>query len=115
MRIIVPAITALALDPIDPERITPMANSDGTLRLIDGKPVYTLRNVVVRDADGNTVRASSVKVHTVPANPVAELTSLRCVDCRITPWIDGRQVALSVVADRVELPRVSADTEAEDE
>ena len=115
MRISTPVAVALSLDAIDPKQISPVADSDGALRLVDGKPVYPLRNVVVRDADGQTVRASSVKVHTLPTTQVSSLTPLRCVDCLITPWADGRQIALSVIADHVEPMTSAAFMEADDE
>lgn len=114
MRLSIPTISGLALDNINPEAITPQADGDGTLRLVDGKPVYPLRNTVIRDSDGNTVRASSVKVHTLPTATIDALTPLRCINCRITPWLDGRQIALSVVADHVE-PLIVAGTEVDDE
>lgn len=87
MRISTPTVVAFAPDAIDPKDVTPATDDDGTLRMIDGAPVYLLRGVMVRDADGRTIKSSTVRVRTAPTTPIPPLTALRCVDCMLTPWV----------------------------
>ena len=101
-------VVAFAPDAIDPKDVTPATDDDGTLRMIDGAPVYLLRGVMVRDADGRTIKSSTVRVRTAPTTPIPPLTALRCVDCMLTPWVRDGRVALSVLADHVEIAAPNA-------
>lgn len=97
-------ITVIPTDDINPAALKPATDSDGNPRLMDGKPVFPLRGVVVK-VDGQTVEGATVKVRQVPSGTVPELTraTLRG-DIRITPWLPdgGRRIRYSILADGVE-------------
>lgn len=96
-------LDGVAIDAIEPDEIRPATGADGVLRVVDGAPVYPLRGVMVRDADGQAIKASSVRVRTAPTSPIPALSVVRCVDCVVTPWVRDGRVAISVLADHVEV------------
>lgn len=97
-------ITIIPTDDINPAALKPATDSDGNPRLMDGKPVFPLRGVVVK-VDGQTVEGATVKVRQVPSGTVPELTRANLTgDVRITPWLpdNGRRIRYSILADGVE-------------
>ncbi len=104
MRLRTVNLESVAIDDINPDSITPAVDSSGALRLVDGAPVHPLRGVIIRDADGRTVRSSTVRVITPPSALIPALTPLRCVNCTVTPWVaDNGRLSISVTADHVEM------------
>lgn len=98
------AITVIPTDDIDPATLKPAADQDGNPRLVDGKPAYPLRGVVVKIA-GQTVEGATVKVRQLPSALVPELTRVSLKgDVRITPWLpdSGRRIRYSILADAIE-------------
>lgn len=98
------AITVIPTDDIDPASLKPATDQDGNPRLVDGKPTYPLRGVVVK-ADGQTVEGATVKIRQIPSAVVPELTRAPLKgDIRITPWLPdgGRRIRYSILADGVE-------------
>lgn len=97
-------ITVIPTDDLDPSALRPATDPDGNPRLVDGKPVYPLRGVVVK-VDGQTVEGATVKVRQVPSGTVPELTRANLKgDIRITPWLPdgGRRIRYSILADTIE-------------
>lgn len=97
-------ITVIPTDDLDPSALRPAIDQDGQPRLVDGKPVYPLRGVIVKIA-GQTVEGATVKVRQVPAAVVPELTRANLKgDIRVTPWLpdNGRRIRYSVIADAIE-------------
>lgn len=97
-------ITVIPTDDLDPSALRPATDPDGNPRLVDGKPVYPLRGVVVK-VNGQTVEGATVKVRQVPSAVVPELTRATLKgDIRITPWLPdgGRRIRYSILADGVE-------------
>lgn len=97
-------ITVIPTDDLDPTTLRPATGQDGQPRLVDGKPVYPLRGVVVKIA-GQTVEGASVKVRQIPAAVVPELTRANLKgDVRVTPWLPdgGRRIRYSILADTIE-------------
>lgn len=97
-------ITVIPTDDIDPTALKPAADQDGSPRLVDGKPIYPLRGVVVKIA-GQTVEGASVKVRQIPAAVVPELTRANLKgDVQVTPWLpdNGRRIRYSIIADAIE-------------
>lgn len=103
MRLQTVDLVGVTIDDIDPESVQPLADENGVLRVVDGSPVYPLRGVMVRDADGRAIKASTLRVRTAPSASIPSLTALRCVGCTVTPWVRDGRVALSVLADHVEI------------
>ena len=97
-------ITVIPTDDLDPSALRPATDPDGNPRLVDGKPTYPLRGVVVK-VDGQTVEGATVKVRQVPSAVVPELTRATLKgDIRITPWLPdgGRRIRYSILADTIE-------------
>lgn len=97
-------ITVIPTDDLDPTALRPATDADGQPRLVDGKPVYPLRGVVVK-VNGQTAEGATVKVRQVPSVVVPELTRATLKgDIRITPWLPdgGRRIRYSILADGVE-------------
>lgn len=97
-------VTVIPTDDLDPSALRPATDPDGNPRLVDGKPVFPLRGVVVK-VDGQTVEGATVKVRQVPSGTVPELTRANLTgDVRITPWLpdNGRRIRYSILADGVE-------------
>ncbi|RYP94933.1 hypothetical protein [Bifidobacterium pseudolongum] len=93
----------VAMDYVAQEDLHPAEDNHGNMKMVDGKPVYSLRGVVVRDADGRTIKASTVRVKNRPTEDIPDMSKLRCVDCIASVWQDGNRIALSVTADHVEI------------
>lgn len=100
-------IEVIPLADIDGEALKP-ATAFGTEdpKLVDGKPVFGLPNIVVR-MDSDVLKTASVKLFTRPGR----LTALQPVALTghliITPWTsrDSGSVRLSIVADGVASPK----------
>lgn len=98
------SITVIPTDDLDPTALRPATDQDGNPRLMDGKPVYPLRGVVVK-VSGQTVEGASVKIRQIPSAVVPELTRATLKgDIRITPWLpdNGRRIRYSILADTIE-------------
>jgi hypothetical protein len=68
--------------------------------LIDGVPVYPLREVSIRQ-DGSPIQGASLKVK--HPTDLKALTPYTLVNPSVVAWVrDGRSVAFSVTADRLE-------------
>lgn len=104
-------LEAAVMDAIDPSRIHPATDENGSLRKVDNRPVYPVRGVTVRDETGRTVN-SSVRVFNVPTAPIPAMSTLRCVDCHIVPWIKKGELAVSVTADHLEIVETSVRRQA---
>lgn len=104
-------LEAAAVNAIDPGRIRPAVDEDGTLRLVDGRPVYPVRGVTVRDETGLAVN-STVRVLVAPTAPIPAMSTLRCVDCHINPWVRKGELTVSVTADHLEIVETSAHRQA---
>lgn len=96
-------MAGIAMDYLAKEDLHAAEDNHGNLRLVNGKPVYSLRGVVVRDAEGRTIKASTVRVKTKPADDIPDMSKVRCVDCIASVWQDGNRIAVSVTADHVEI------------
>lgn len=97
-------ITVIPTDDLDPAALRPATDQDGNPRLVDGKPTYPLRGVVVKIA-GQTVEGASVKVRQIPSAVVPELTRTNLKgDVQVTPWLpdNGRRIRYSIIADAIE-------------
>lgn len=98
-------IVVIPTDDIEPSALRPATDQNGNSRLVDGKPTYPLRGVVVK-IDGQTVEGASVKVRQVPSAVVPELIRATLKgDVRITPWLPdgGRRIRYSILADAIEM------------
>lgn len=109
MRLQTVDLIGVAIDDVMPETIHPSVDANGVIRVVDGAPIYSLRGVMVRDADGQVIKASSVRVRTAPAVAIPAMTAVQCVGCVVTPWVNGGRIALSVLADHVEPAATSID------
>lgn len=96
-------LEGIAMDYIAREDLRPAQDNQGNMRLDNGKPVYPLHGVVVRDADNRTIKASTVRVRIKPDEDIPDMATVRCVDCVASVWRDGNRIAISVTADHVEL------------
>ena len=93
------------LEDIDPDALEPAkAYQSEETKLVDGKPVYRLPDLYVKDGD---YKASiSIKVFTKPTEKIAGLTYINLVGkVEITPYIMNNRIAYSVVADGVEVSK----------
>jgi hypothetical protein len=109
MRIITDAkslnLKIAALEDIDPTTLEPAkAFQSEEVKLVDGKPVYRLPDLYVKDGD---YKANiSIKVFNRPAEKIAGLTYITLVGkVEITPFIMNDRIAYSVVADSVEVAK----------
>lgn len=94
-----------ALEDIDPSTLEPAkAYQSEEVKLIDGKSVYRLPDLYVKDGD---YKASiSIKVFNKPTEKIPGLTYIRLVgQVEITPYIMNGRIAYSVVADGVEVSK----------
>lgn len=84
-----------------------LKDRDGQLRLTDDKPVFALRNVVVKfraeDGSFESVQNASVKLFRAPNHALGELEILQLDGrVRVTPYVNGQnRLALSIVADGI--------------
>ena len=92
-----------ALEDIDPDALEPAkAYQSEETKLVDGKPVYRLPDLYVKD--GQYKASISIKVFNKPSETIAGLTYLNLVGkVEITPFIMNNRIAYSVVADGVEV------------
>ena len=104
-------LEAAAVDAIDPSTIHPATDENGTLKLVGGKPVYPVRGVTVRDETGRSVN-STLRVFVAPTAPIPAMSTLRCVDCHIAPWIRKGELTVSVIADHLEIIETPAHRQA---
>ncbi|MCI1642988.1 MAG: hypothetical protein LKI21_00305 [Bifidobacterium crudilactis] len=109
MRIITDAkslgLKIAALEDIDPAALEPAkAYQSEEIKLVDGRPVYRLPDLYVKDGD---YKASiSIKVFNKPAEKIAGLTYIVLTGkVEITPFIMNNRIAYSVVADSVEVAK----------
>lgn len=92
-----------ALEDIDPSTLEPakVFQSEET-KLVDGKPVYRLPDLYVKD--GQYKASISIKVFNKPVEKIAGLTYINLTGTvEITPFIMNNRIAYSVVADGVEV------------
>lgn len=92
-----------ALEDIDPDALEPakVFQSEET-KLVDGKPVYRLPDLYVKD--GQYKASISIKVFNKPSEKIPGLTYINLTGTvEITPFIMNNRVAYSVVADGVEV------------
>lgn len=115
MRIRTLDFEGVALNDVIPDDIHPAIGADGVLRMVDDAPVFPLRGVMIRDADGQVLQTSTVRVRATPTTLIPALTALRCVNCVVTPWVRDGRIALSVLADHVEPMTSAAYMETDDE
>jgi hypothetical protein len=95
----------VALEDIDPAGLEPAkAFQSEEVKLVDGKPVYRLPDLYVKDGD---YKASiSIKVFSKPAEKIGGLTYIVLTGkVEITPFIMNNRIAYSVVADSVEVAK----------
>lgn len=89
------------------EEYESLKDRDGQLRLTDDKPVFALRNVVVKfraeDGSFESVQNASVKLFRAPNHPLGELEILQLDGrVRVTPYVNGQnRLTLSIVADGI--------------
>lgn len=109
MKIITDAISLnlkiATLEDIDPSTLEPAKAYQSTeTKLVDGKPVYRLPDLYVKD--GNYKAAISIKVFDKPTEKIPGLTYINLVGkVDITPYIMNNRIAYSVVADSVEISK----------
>ncbi|KOA59061.1 hypothetical protein BAAM0499_07860 [Bifidobacterium animalis subsp. animalis MCC 0499] len=103
MKMMTGNMEGIAMDYVAKEDLHPAEDNHGNMRLVDGRPVYSLRGVVVRDAEGRTIKASTVRVKNKPVDDIPDMSKVRCVDCVSSVWQDGNRIAISVTADHVEI------------
>lgn len=94
-----------ALEDIDPAGLEPakVYQSEDT-KLVDGKPIYRLPDLYVKDGDYKA--QISIKVFDKPSETIPGLTYINLVGkVEITPFIMNNRIAYSVVADGVEIAK----------
>jgi hypothetical protein len=70
---------------------------------VDNQPVYRLPALYVKD-EGRTSKAITVKFRTKPDSTIPELTKIHLVgNVIITPWLNGKRIAYSLLADGLEI------------
>ena len=70
--------------------------------LVDGKPVYRLPAIYVKEA-GRQTQNVSLKLRNKPAEALEELQKFHLVGTVvITPWLKNNRVAYSLLADGIE-------------
>lgn len=85
----------------------PAKDANGQLRLVDDKPVFQLRRVIVkfRGEDGKFESAQnvSVKVFRAPTHSLGELEVVQLDGrVRVTPYVNGQnRLGLSITADGI--------------
>lgn len=91
-----------ALEDIDPSTLEPAkAYQSEETKLVDGKPIYRLPDLYVKD--GEYKASISIKVFNKPSEKIPGLTYIQLVGAvEITPFIMNNRIAYSVVADSVE-------------
>ena len=91
-----------ALEDIDPSTLEPAkVFQSEEVKLVDGKPVYRLPDLYVKD--GQYKAAISIKVFDKPSETIPGLTYIHLTGTvEITPFIMNNHIAYSVVADSVE-------------
>lgn len=93
------------LEDIDPDALEPAkAYQSEETKLVDGRPVYRLPDLYVKD--GNYKAAISIKVFDKPTEKIPGLTYINLVGkVDIIPYIMNNRIAYSVVADSVEISK----------
>ena len=93
------------LEDIDPSTLEPAKAYQSTeTKLVDGKPVYRLPDLYVKD--GQYKASISIKVFNKPTEKIAGLTYITLTGrVEITPYIMNGHIAYSVVADGVEVSK----------
>lgn len=88
---------------VDPATLEP-AKKFGTDEddLVDGKPIYRLPAIYVKEA-GRQTQNVSLKLRNKPAEALEELQKFHLVGTVvITPWLKNNRVAYSLLADGIE-------------
>jgi hypothetical protein len=70
--------------------------------LVDGVPVYPIRDVSLRQ-DGEPIQGASLKVK--HPTDLKALTPYQVVNPHVTAWVKDGRIAYSVTADRLELAK----------
>lgn len=89
-----------AVDPSTLEPATKFGTDDDDL--VDGKPVYRLPAIYVKQ-DGRQTQSISLKLRAKPAEALEELQRFHLVgNVVITPWLKNGRIAYSLLADGIE-------------
>lgn len=92
------------MEEVDPAVLEP-AKAYGTddTQVVDGAPVYRLPALYVKE-DGRASRSITVKFRQKPSTTIPELTKIHLVgNVIITPWLNGKRIAYSLLADGMEI------------
>jgi hypothetical protein len=96
-------IEFINMSDVDPSTLEPtkkFGTDDNDL--VDGKPVYRLPAIYVKEA-GRQTQNISLKLRNKPDAPLEELQRFHLVgNVVITPWLKNNRVAYSLLADGVE-------------
>lgn len=107
MRMLVNASDLKVISVDGQDKFETSKTADGLIRLVDDKPVYALRNVIVKFRDENgsfdSVQNASVKLFRKPNHNFGELETLQFDGCvRVTPYVNGNnRLGLSIMADGI--------------
>lgn len=96
-------INMATMDPSTLEPAKAFGSDDN--ELVDGKPVYRLPAIYVKE-NGRQTQNVSLKLRTIPDAPLEELQKFHLVGTVvITPWLKNNRIAYSLLADGIEVDK----------